>query len=91
MGGAKTLGATVEGLVASGEEEYEPADGDPIAELNIDARVIMGTLKIIVADQSAMSIPDLARAALKEALVVLRARLARDAVQQAMLNPGEHD
>jgi hypothetical protein len=93
MGTAKTLGETVEGLVASGEEEYEPASGDPIAELDIDARVIMGTLKILVADSSSMSISELARAALKEALEGVRAWLAQGSTQgtaqQATLDPGE--
>jgi hypothetical protein len=90
MGGAKTLGETVEGLVASGEEEYEPASGEPIAELNIDARVIMGTLKILIADPSSMSISELARAALKEALEGVRTWLAQSTtIQQATLDPGE--
>jgi hypothetical protein len=89
MGGAKTLGETVEGLVASGEEEYEPASGEPIAELDIDARVIMGTLKILVADPSSLSISELARAALKEALEGVRAWLAQGTIQQATLDPGE--
>jgi Cell wall-active antibiotics response 4TMS YvqF len=90
MGGAKTLGETVEGLVASGEEEYEPASGEPIAELDIDARVIMGTLKIVVADPSSMSISELARAALKEALEGVRTWLAQGTtIQQATLDPGE--
>jgi hypothetical protein len=90
MGGAKTLGETVEGLVASGEEEYEPASGEPIAELGIDARVIMGTLKILIADPSAMSISELVREALREALGGVRAWLAQGGtVQQATLDPGE--
>jgi Cell wall-active antibiotics response 4TMS YvqF len=91
MGGAKTFGQTVEGLVASGEEEYEPANGEPIAELHIEARVIMGTLKILVADPSALSISELVRAALKEALEGMRARLARGVVQEATRNPSERD
>jgi hypothetical protein len=91
MGGAKTFGESVEGLVARGDEEYVPASSEPIAELEIDALVIMGTLKIIVADMSAKSISELARAALKEALEGLRAGLARGAVQQATLNSGEHE
>jgi Cell wall-active antibiotics response 4TMS YvqF len=89
MGGAKTLGETVEGLFASGEEEYEPASGEPIAELDIDARVIMGTLKVLVSDPSAMSISELAREALKEALQGVRTWLAQGTVQQATLDPGE--
>jgi hypothetical protein len=89
MGGAKTLGETIEGLVASGEEEYDPAIGEPIVELDIDARVIMGTLKILIADPSAMSISELARAALKEALEGVRTWLAQSTVQQATLDPGE--
>jgi hypothetical protein len=91
MGGAKTFGESVEGLVASGEEEYEPASGEPIAELEIDALVIMGTLKIIVADISGMSISELAREVLKGALEGVRARLVQGAVQQATLNTGERD
>jgi Cell wall-active antibiotics response 4TMS YvqF len=95
MGGATTLGETVEGVVASGEEEYEPASGQPIADLEIDAWVIMGTLKIIVADlsdPSAMSIAELARATLREALQAARVWLAQGTtVQQPTLNPGEPD
>jgi hypothetical protein len=94
MGGAKTLGETMEGVVGSGVEEYEPASGEPIAELDIDARVIMGTLKIIVtdlSDPSTISIAELARATVKEALEAVRARLAQGVVQQAALNPGERD
>jgi hypothetical protein len=89
MGGAKTLGETIEGLFARGEEEYEPASGEPIAELDIDARVIMGTLKVLVSDPSAMSISELARAVLKEALQGVRTWLAQGTVQQATLDPGE--
>jgi hypothetical protein len=92
MGGAKTLGETIEGLVASGEEEYEPSGGEPIAELEIAAWVIMGTLKVLLADPSAMSISELARAALKEALEGVRAWLAQgSAVQRATLDPGERN
>jgi hypothetical protein len=91
MGEARTLGATVEGLVASGEEEYEPESSEATAELEIDARVIMGTLKITVHDPSAMSISELARAALKEGLEAVRSRLAQGAIQQPTLKPGERD
>jgi hypothetical protein len=95
LGGATTLGETVEGVVASGEEEYEPASGQPIADLEIDAWVIMGTLKIIVADlsdPSTMSIAELARATLREALQAARVWLAQGTtVQQPTRTPGEPD
>jgi hypothetical protein len=91
LGEARTLGETVEGLVASGEEEYEPAGVEPTAELEIDARVIMGTLKITVYDPAAMSISELARAALKEGLEAVRARLAQGAVRPPTLNSSERD
>lgn len=51
----------------------------------------MGTLKILVADPSAMSISELVRAVLKEALEGMRARLARGVVQEAARNPSERD
>jgi hypothetical protein len=52
----------------------------------------MGTLKILVADPSAMSISELARAALKEALEGVRTWLAQgSSAKQATLNSGERD
>ncbi len=88
MGEATTLGETISGMVASGEEEHEPPTGAPIAELTIDARVIMGELKIILADSSDISIGELAREALRAALAGVRDGLASGAAQRAALNPG---
>jgi hypothetical protein len=98
MGEATTLGENVAGMIASGEEEHEPPNGETVAELDIDARVIMGELKIVLADASSMSIAELAREALKEALAGVRDGLAQGAAQRAIaaseraaLNPGGHD
>jgi hypothetical protein len=91
MGEATTLGENVAGLVAAGEEEHEPLTGEPIAELVIDSNVIMGELKIVLVDQSSVSISELAREVLKEALAGVRDGLVQGRAQQAYLNPGPNE
>ena len=99
MGEALTLGENVAGLIASGEEEYEPPAGQQVADLHIDARVLMGELKIVVADGSQMSISELAHEVLREALSGVRdgirqsasQRAIDEATQRAALNPGNRD
>lgn len=88
MGEATTLGETISGMVASGEEEHEPSSDTPIAEIEIHARVIMGELKIILADSSDVSIGELAREALRAALSGMRDGFVSGAAQRAALNPG---
>lgn len=88
MGEAVVLGESIAGLVASGEEEHEPPTGAPIAELEIHARVLMGELKIILADSTDISIAELARETLRAALVGVRDGLASSASERAALNPG---
>jgi hypothetical protein len=84
MGEAVVLGETINGMVASGEEEHEPPTGAPIAEIEIHARVIMGELKIILADSSDISISELARETLRAALAGIRDGLAEGASQRAI-------
>lgn len=99
MGEAITLGENIAGLIASGEEEHEPPPGESVSELVIDSRVLMGELRIVLADQSSMSISELAHEVLREALAGVRDGLragasqrAIDAAQQrAALNPGNYE
>lgn len=86
MGEAHVLGS-----VGSGEEEYEPPSGEVVAELEIQASVIMGVLKIVLANEMENSISELARAAITEALESARAHLAERKAQRATLNPGPRD
>ena len=88
MGEAVVLGESIAGLVAAGEEEHEPPTSAPIAELEIHARVIMGELKIILADTSDISISELARETLRAALVGVRDGLAAGVTERPALNPG---
>lgn len=88
MGEATVLGETISGMVASGEEEHEPATDAPIAEIEIHARVIMGELKIILADSSDISIGELAREALRAALAGVRDGLVAGSAQRPALNSG---
>ncbi|HEX9037079.1 MAG TPA: LiaF domain-containing protein [Ktedonobacterales bacterium] len=81
MGEAMTLGENISGLIASGEEEHEPPNGEAVAELEIDARVLMGELRIILADQSSMSISELAQDVLREALTGIRDGI-RDGIRE---------
>lgn len=90
MGEATTLGETISGMIASGEEEHEPPNGEPLAELTIDARVIMGELKIILADSTDISIGELAREALRAALAGVRDGLASGVTPRMALNPGDN-
>jgi cell wall-active antibiotic response 4TMS protein YvqF len=88
MGEATVLGETISGMVASGEEEHEPPTGEQLAEIEIHARVIMGELKIVLADSTDISIAELARETLRAALVGVRDGLASGAAQRPALNPG---
>lgn len=88
MGEANVLGESIAGLVASGEEEHEPSPGAPLAELEIHARVIMGELKIVLADSSDISIAELAQETLRAALAGVRDGLIAGSTQHATLGPG---
>ena len=88
MGEATVLGETINGMVARGEEEHDPPDVAPVAELIIDSRVIMGELKIVLADNSDISIRELANEALRSVLTGIRDGLASGAAQRAALNAG---
>lgn len=88
MGEALVLGETINGMVATGEEEHEPEDAAPVAVIDIEARVVMGELRIRLADSQDFTISELAEAALRAALVGVRDGLASGLAPRAALNSG---
>lgn len=92
MGEAVTLGENIAGMVASGQEEYEPHDVTPTAEIEIHARVIMGELRVTVVDPTTMTIKELIRDAMREATLGIREGirkgLADGLTPHPALNPG---
>jgi hypothetical protein len=98
MANSMTLGEYAAGIVTGGEVEHEPAGGEPVAELESDAQVIMGELKINLVDPAAarssgvnlneLDIADLAKEVLGEALAGVRDGLAQARAQRQALRFG---
>lgn len=64
LGDANALGEGVTGVLASSHEEHIPIGGPAQAELEIDTFILMGNVKVVLADGPALSIGDLVREAL---------------------------
>lgn len=67
LGEVDALGESTGGVITSGHEQHEPADGTPRAELEIDLFVLMGEVKVVVAEGPTISISELVRNALRAA------------------------
>jgi hypothetical protein len=91
MANTNTLGEYSAGILGLAEVTHEPADGAPVAELEIDATACMAELKILVVDANYRSISDLAREAVDEALASVRTSLAERRAARAALNPGRSE
>jgi hypothetical protein len=94
MGEATTLGEKISGLIVSDEVDHEPTGGVAASELEIDATVIMGEMKLLLVDpisagaSSTQDIATLATDVLREALLSARDHLAQSRAQRAALPGG---
>lgn len=83
MGEVQALNESLEGVIASGHEEYTPVGVLPRARLEIDVRAVMSSVRIVLVNESAIpDIADFARETLRGALEGLRRgweQSARDA------------
>ncbi len=73
LGDANALGESVSGVLASSHEEHIPAGEPPHPELVIDSFILMGNVKVVLADAPSLSIGTLVR----EALVAVATGLQR--------------
>ena len=87
LGDVNALGESVNGVVAFSHEEHIPSDGPAQAELEIDAFILMGNVKIVLADGLAFSIGELVR----EALLAVTTGLQRGWRQGAASGPALPD
>ncbi|HEX8732059.1 MAG TPA: LiaF domain-containing protein [Ktedonobacterales bacterium] len=88
MGESHALGESVEGMVASGHEEYAPTQTAPRARLLIEVSVLMGSSHINLANQTPISISELVRDTLRLALENTRRSLEAGAPPTALPQPG---
>jgi len=69
LGDANLLGEGVSGVVASGHEEHTPAagpeDGPAAAQLEIEAFILMGSVKVALTDGPTISVGELVRDTLR--------------------------
>lgn len=68
-------GEGTSGVVAFGHDEHAPA-GEPVAELEIEVFALMANVKVLLADGRPISVRELAREALRVAVVGVRRGLA---------------
>jgi hypothetical protein len=68
LGEANLLGESVSGIAAIGHEEHIPVPGPASAELEITAVVVMGNVKVALADGPVVSLGELVRDTLRTAV-----------------------
>lgn len=65
LGDANALGESVTGVLATSHEEHNPPGEPPWTELEIDTFILMGNVKVVLADGPTYSIGELVREALQ--------------------------
>lgn len=61
------LGESTNGVVAFGHEQHDPAGAAPKADIEIEAFVLMGNVKVVLAERPTVSISEMVRTALRAA------------------------
>jgi hypothetical protein len=64
LGEANALGEHTSGIFTGGYEEYAPADGLPVADVEIETVALLGNVQIVLTDGPMLSIGDIVRDAL---------------------------
>jgi Cell wall-active antibiotics response 4TMS YvqF len=79
LGDASALGEHANGVVAFGHEEHTPAAGPAVAELEVEAFVLMGNVQVVLTDRPIVSVSELVRDALRAAADGVRRGLQQGA------------
>lgn len=88
MGEAHALGESVEGLIVSGQEEYNPPMVTPRARLVIEVNALMSSAHIDLAGTQQISISELARETMRLALENVRRGLESSSASVSLPPPG---
>lgn len=67
LGEVDALGENIGGVVSFGHEQHDPVGAAPRADIEINAFVLMGSVKVIVAERPSVSIKEMARETLRAA------------------------
>jgi Cell wall-active antibiotics response 4TMS YvqF len=67
LGEANALGENTNGVVAFGHEQHDPADAAPRADIEIEAFILMGSVKVVLAEKPPVSISEMVRNTLRAA------------------------
>ena len=91
LGDANALGESVTGVLASSHEEHIPTHLPAHAELEIDTFILMGNVKVVLADGPAFSIGTLVREALQAVATGLQRGWQQGASQPSLPpDPRQH-
>jgi cell wall-active antibiotic response 4TMS protein YvqF len=87
LGEANALGENTNGVVAFGHEQHDPADAAPRADIEIEAFILMGSVKVVLAEKPPVSISEMVRNALRAAAEGMQRGLQAPAPQASLDAP----
>ncbi|HEV8194728.1 MAG TPA: LiaF domain-containing protein [Ktedonobacterales bacterium] len=87
LGEANALGENTNGVVAFGHEQHDPSGTAPKADIEIEAFVLMGNVKVVLAEKPPVSISEMVRTALRAAALGMQRGLQAPAPQASLDAP----
>jgi len=87
LGEADALGENTNGVVAFGQEQHDPPGMAPRADIEIEAFVLMGQVRVILAERPRVSISEMVREALRSAALGMQRGLQASAPQASLDAP----
>jgi len=84
FGEADALGENTNGVVAFGQEQHDPMGAPPKADIEIEAFVLMGQVKVILAERPRVSISEMVREALRAAALGMQRGVQAPAPQTSL-------
>lgn len=89
LSGAQTLGEAISGVIGSSHEQHVPALGEPaVAELEIEISALMSTVKVVLVDESTITVGELVREALRAIVSGVRSGIQQSRERRAL--PGAY-
>jgi hypothetical protein len=87
LGEANALGENTNGVVAFGHEQHDPTGAAPRADIEIEAFVLMGSVKVVLAEKPPVSISEMVRNALRAAAEGMQRGLQASSPQASLDAP----
>ncbi len=84
LGEADALGENTNGVVAFGHEQHDPMGAAPRADLEIEAFVLMGQVKVVLAEKPRVSISEIVRETIRAAALGLQRGIQAPAAQASL-------